>query len=245
MAARRGSARIRRSARNGRAARAVGLSAAALASLTLAACGGGTSAADTVEKSIAATEKVQTFHFTLDIRNQPRSTSGLQLTAAEGDIVVPDRMRADVAGTFAGTAITTQLVVVGEETFYKDPLSGSWQRIDVGTSPIPFFDPAEGVLAVMRAATGLERDGSETVGGTDAVRLTAEVAVKEVSPLLGNPPSDELVAATFWIGKDDSILRRVRVSGPINPGEPADVERVVEVSRFGEPVTIEPPKVSG
>lgn len=219
--------------------------AATVAVVALAGCGGGTTPEEIVEESVEATSAVESFHFTLDVRNQPPSTTGLQLAAAEGDIDVPDRMKADVSGTFSGVPITTQLVVVGEDTYYKDPLSGAWESIDVNTSPIPFFDPAEGVLAVMESATELQEEGTETVGGVDTVVLTGKVTVAEVTPLLGNPPSDEVVEAAFWIGQDDSILRRVSVLGPISPDEPADVERIVEVSRFDEPVTIEPPKVEG
>jgi hypothetical protein len=223
---------------------AIGAASLLLASAALAGCGGA-SVTQIVADSIEQTGRIKTFHFALDIRNQPKSTSGLQLSAAEGDIMVPDRLRADVTGTFAGIPISTQLVVVGDDTFLKDPLSGAWRKVDVNTSPIPFFDPAEGILAVMRGAQDLEEDGSEDVGGADTVRLDGRVAVSELTPLLGNEPSDESAAVTFWIGKEDSILRRVRVNGPISPKEPDDIYRVVEVSRFDEPVTIEPPEGAG
>jgi hypothetical protein len=195
-----------------------------------------------VAASAEATAQVESFHFTLDIRNQPASTTGLQLEAAEGDVAVPDRLSADVSGTFAGTPLTTQLIVVGEKTLLKDPLTGSWREVDVNTSPIPFLDPAAGVLAVMRGAEGLEQTGSEEVDGVPSHRLVGTVTVGDISPLLGNPPGEDAVEATFWIGEEDSILRRVSVAGPINPGEPDDVLRVVELSRLGDPVEIELPK---
>jgi hypothetical protein len=47
------------------------------------------------------------------------------------------------------------------------------------------------------------------------------------------------------IGEDDHLLRRIEVSGPVAEGEPAAAQRVVEISRFDEPVTIEPPKGAG
>jgi hypothetical protein len=215
------------------------------AALAASACGGGDgapTAESVVSASVAATGGLQTFHFVLDIEHQPASTTGIQLSAAEGDVVVPDRLQADASGTLAGTPLSTQLVVVADRTWIKNPLTGLWQEVDVKTSPIPFFDPARGVLAVMKGATDLAIDGEEQVGGADTYRVAGSVTATDISPLLGNPPSDTKVKAIFWIGKDDSILRRVRAEGPIAAGEPANVSREIDVSRFGEPVTIEAPE---
>jgi hypothetical protein len=218
------------------------MAACAMLGLTfLPGCGGGSSVDEIIRASIEKTSVVRSFHFTLDVQNQPPSTSGLQLAAAEGNVSVPDRLRADVSGTFSGVALTSQLVVVGGTTVIKDPLTSAWRKVNVNTSPIPFFDPANGVLAVMRDARELEQAGSEEVGDVSTHRLRGSVTVAQITPLLGNPPSGETVDVTFWIGKDDAILRRVRVDGSINPGEPANVFRVLEISRFDEPVAIELP----
>lgn len=216
-----------------------------LAALAVSGCGGGdgTPSVETiVDESVAATGAVKTFHFVLDIQHQPKSTAGIQLSAAEGDVIVPDRLRADASGTLAGTPLTTQLVVVGDRTWLKNPLTGLWQTVDVGTSPIPFFDPAQGVLAVIQGATDLAVDGEEPVGDADTYRLVGAVTAKDISPLLGNEPSATKVKATFWIGKDDSVLRRVRADGPIAADEPANVSRQIDLSRFGDQMTIEAPE---
>jgi hypothetical protein len=228
-------------------ARLLVFAAGLLGALALSGCGGGEapSADEIVRGSVERTGAVRRFHFTLDIQNLPRSTTGLALQAAEGDIVVPDRLRANVTGTLAGISLTTELVVIAKTTYLKDPLSGAWRTIDVKTSPIAFFDPAQGVLSVIENVESVRRDGSEQVGGAETHRLVGRVPVRELSPLLGNPPGDELVDVTLWIGEEDLILRRIRVDGPIAEREPEDALRIVEVSRFDEPVTIEAPEGAG
>jgi hypothetical protein len=228
--------------------RTLPVAVATLAVLATAGCGGGgdgASAAEIVSESASATEAVQRFHFTLDVQNVPRSGTGLQLTSAEGDVVVPDRARADVAGNFAGIPITTQVVAIGEDVWLKNPLSGTWEAIDVATTPIALLDPSRGVLGVMQGITDAKDEGTDVVDGVTLRKITGTAPAADVAPLVAVRPSTREVPVTLWIGEDDHLLRRIEVSGPVARGEPEGALRVVGVSRFDEPVTIEAPEGAG
>ena len=221
---------------------------AAVALLVTAGCGGGGDGeppGQLVSRSASATEAVKRFHFTLDVQRVPRSVAGLQLTSAEGDVVTPDRARADVAGSFAGVPITSQIVAIGEDVWLKNPLSGRWQAIDVSTTPIALLDPSRGVLGVMQGITDPKDEGTEVVDGVTLRKVSGTASAADVAPLVAVRPSDRDVPVTLWIGEDDHLLRRIEVSGPVAAGEPGDALRVVEISRFDEPVTIEAPKGAG
>ena len=218
--------------------------AAALLLLALAAgCGGssGPSAQELVSESVAKTSAVKTFHLVIDVEHVPAPSSGLGLTFVDGDVVVPDRLRGRVGGTFLGLSISTELVVVGDEYFLKIPFTGKWRTIDVATLPSAFFDPGQGILAVIEGATDLRRDGSEEVGGVPCYRLAAKVQSDALTPLLNTAAGTELLPIELWIGKDDKLLRRLRLSGPISPDEGEDAVRTVELSAFDEPVQISAP----
>ncbi|MDH4178169.1 MAG: LppX_LprAFG lipoprotein [Thermoleophilia bacterium] len=214
--------------------------------LAVAGCGGdgGEQSPDAlVRASIEATGSLESFHFTFDSENVPVG-GGLQLTGAEGDALVPDRVAADVTGSFGGLPIQTRIVAIGDEVWLENPLSGRWTRVDVGTTPQALLDPARGVLAVLEQVSGLAEDGTETVGNADAVRLTGAAPAEAVAPLVAVAPGDGVTDVTIWIGSDDSLLRRIRVEGAVAAGEPETAVRVVEISRFDQPVTIEPPEVA-
>jgi LppX_LprAFG lipoprotein len=220
--------------------------AALLLLVALAGCGGdskpeGPSAASIVDAAVASTGAEKSFHFKLDVQNPPESASGLDLTFADGDLVVPDRLRAKVAGSFNGIPLTSEIVFAGPKQFLRNPITGSWQAFSTATSPIAFFSPAKGVLAAIKAVTDLQLAGSETVGGIDCWHLTGTVKARDVTGFLGKPPSDMPVDADLYVGKQDHLLRRLRLSGPVADGEPDDVVRTVDVSRYGEHVTIEAP----
>lgn len=206
------------------------------------ACGGSSgekqSAADLVARAAHATQAQTRFHFVFDEENGPKSTSGVHLVFAEGDVAVPDKVKADVSGTYQGLPLHSQLVVAGGTTYLKNPLTGKWQEVSVGANPISFFDPAKGVLGVIKGATQLELVGREKVGGADAYHLTGKTTVGSITPLLGNPPGTRLVDVELWVDKETGRLVRLRLAGEVEKGDPAGAVRTVELSRFGVVVPI-------
>ena len=217
-----------------------------LIAAVLGGCGGDSSSKDPspesiVERTTTETGAQKSFHFKLDVENPAPSSSGLSLTFAEGDVVVPDRLQAKVAGTFNGIPITTRIVFAGPKQYLLNPLSKSWQSFSTKTSPIAFFSPAKGVLAAVKGATGLELDGTRTVGGVESYHLVGKVKARYVSDFLGNEPSEREADAEIDVGKDDGLVRQLTLSGRIVDDEPDEAKRTLTLSRFNEQVTIEAP----
>jgi hypothetical protein len=140
--------------------------------------------------------------------------------------------------------LTTELVAIGDRHYLKDPFAGTWRTLELGASPVAFLDPTAGVLAVLKDASDVERTGSEEVNGVASHRLRGKVAASAVTPLLGNPPSERQLPVELWVGEDDLLLRRLRLTGPIAEGESEDASRTVELSAFDRPVEIVAPAVA-
>ena len=195
-----------------------------------------------VSRSTAEMEAQKRFHFVFDEQNGPKSTSGIHLVFAEGDIAVTDRVKADVSGTLAGVPLRTRLIVAGGKYYITDPFTGKWREVSIALNPVAFFDPAKGVLAVIKAATQLELVGSEEVDGVDTYHLQGKTTVGSITPLLGNPPGTRLVDLELWIDKKTDRLVRLRLSGEVEDGDPANAVRTIDLSRFGVVVPIVAPK---
>jgi len=209
-------------------------------------CGGKSepapSAQSVVDRAAAATKAEKHFHFVFDEEHGPRSVTGVHLVFAEGDVAVPGKVAADVSGTFVGLPLRSRLVVAGGRYYLQDPLSGKWRQVTVSTNPVAFFDPARGVLSVIRNATQLELAGSEKVGGKDAYHVKGKTTVGAIAPLLGNPPGDRLVDIELWVDEESGRLVRVRLAGAVEKGDPDDATRTIDLSRYGVVVPIVPPK---
>jgi hypothetical protein len=218
---------------------------AAAVVLVFAGCGGSSapSASSIVSRSAAETAKQKSFHVVVGIDGAAAtSKTGLTLTFADGDVLVPGKMSARVGGSFLGIPLRSQLVVVGANHWLRNPLSGSWQKVSIGLGPETFFNSKTGVLPVIRAAHDLKVAGSEQVGAVDTYRLTGKVPAGKIAPLVGaKAATNDLVPIELWIGKRDSLLYRVRVDGPLAAGDAKDATRTVELSNFGEHVAISAP----
>jgi LppX_LprAFG lipoprotein len=195
-----------------------------------------------VARGVERTAALKSFHFDLKVEHAPSGAPGLTVTAAQGDLLVPDRLRAQINGTFSRTPVQTEIITVGDRSFLRDPLTKQWRPFAGGPAAGALV---RGVPAVIARAGGLKNTGSEKVGGVDTYRLSGQVPAAQVAPLLGLKPSGRIVSFTVWIGSDDFRLRRVRVEGPVGKGEPDDIVRTVELSGFDKHVTITPPGVSG
>jgi hypothetical protein len=207
--------------------------------------GGSTSAAEIAAETAKRTAEVESFRFTLEVKNVPPSANGLSLVHAGGEVMVPDRLHADVSGTFARIPIETELVIVDGKDFFKDPLTGAWRTLDIETNPVALFDPRQGVLAVIKGAEELRVVGSETIRGAACDRIAGKVKASTASGLLAvSTDSDHLVDLDLWAGKEDGILRRVRISGMVASGEPENAARSVDLSGFGATFEITAPEVS-
>jgi LppX_LprAFG lipoprotein len=226
----------------------VPLAAALVLTLLMASCGDGDepqpSVAEIVDQGARNTAALKGFHFVLTVENGAPRTEGLTITFAEGDIVVPDGLRAKVSGTLSGVPLESELIAVGDQDFLRDPVTQKWRRLEVGANPAAFFDPAEGVLAIMEGAARLEKAGSEEVGGADSYRLRGEVSATDLVTLLGDRLARRDVAVGLWVGKQDLMLRRIRLEGPALEGEPSNIVRTIEISDFDRIVEIEPPEVA-
>jgi lipoprotein LprG len=221
------------------------LAAAALLLAVTAACGGsGPTADELVAESVAATSEVESFHLVLDVQDAETSDSGLSLTSIDGDVLVPDRLEGRVGGKFLGIPISTDLVVADDRYYLKTPFTGEWREIDVETLPSAFFDPEQGILAVIQGADNLERDGSEDVAGVACYRITGDLSAEDLKPLLNTAEGSQTLAMELWIGEDDKLLRRLRLTGPISSDEDDGAVRTVELSAFDEPVEIDVPETS-
>lgn len=222
----------------------------ALAGLVvLAGCGGGStsgssapSEAQIVQRTEAKTSALKSFHFVYAVQDPPSGGSGLNLTAADGDVLVPGKLKASVSGTYAGVPLSSQVVFVGAKSYLKNPLSGAWQSFRTAASPIGYFDPSRGVLAVIRKSRTLRLDGSATVGGAATYRLHGPMAATDVASFLITKPGSAQVQVDLYVDKHDFLLRRVVVTGPVNGSEPKGITRVITLSRFDEAVTVTPPK---
>ena len=231
-----------------------GLLAMLLAGLALAAAcgGGGEKAAPTpatlppadeiLPKVVERVGAVKSFHFRLEHENglSPMPLD-LKLKTAEGDVQVPDRMKAKLEADVAGALLRVEVVGIGKEGWMTNPFSREWQPLPAGTTISAIFDPAAGIQAVAGSLQDVRVAGVEKVGGDNTYLLEGQIDSGVLKAAVPIAEPGLTVNVKVWVGVDDYNIRQVRLEGPFASGEPENIVRILILSNFDEPVSIEPP----
>ena len=225
---------------------------AALAAFVALSCGGGDGGEGTpvalppgdevLADAVAAVDTMQTFHFRLEHENgASRIPLDLDLVTAEGNVVVPDRLWARLEAKAGRQTVRVEVIGVGDEGWITNPFNRQWQPLPSGTTIKDVFDPAQGVKVVADSLMDPQVTGEEEVDGVPSYVLegTVESDVLEAAAPIAEPGFTIRVRA--WVGKDDSLMRRIDLEGPIAADEPPDIVRKLHISRYNEPVTVTPP----
>ena len=241
-----------RGGRDGVRAR-VGAVALALVALTIAAlagCGGDepettpepsptpVSPAALLAESGAAMSALRSFRFSLaHNKDGTPLADSLTVTSAEGAVVSPDRISVDFSGTFGSFAIQSGIVSIGADSYMTNPLTGEWESVASGVSPLAFFDPQSGVGAMMRSVE------NPTLASTtdDAFVVAGDLAVSVLAPILGGAATDGVVRAELTIAADTRLLEKAVIEGRVTADETDGLIRTIELWDFDAPIPIEPP----
>jgi lipoprotein LprG len=220
-----------------------------------AACGGdddeapsGAAGSDgpTVEqvlsRSADAIAALASFHFLLTHQNGSTPiVFDLRLTKAEGDVLAPDRLQAKLDAERGPFSVDVDVITIGTDLWVTDPLLGRWQKVGQGIDIRDIFAPDRGVPELLRSARDGRFDGDDRIDGVPSHRIKVTVdggALRAIAPIAREGQN---VPVTLWIGKEDVLVRRIDIEGPLTDREKSDIRRRLQLSRFDQPLTISPP----
>jgi hypothetical protein len=204
-------------------------------------------AQDYLQATEDALDAAGTYHFSMEgLVTVEVQSQGVKLEVPmmyEGEVQEPDRMHGSLSMTVMDTPVATEVIVIGDEAWAKDPTTGQWVTSAASAVPISpgqFTDLSDSELAGMTVV------GEETLDGVQVIHLTGSVDQElNLGAELGGSMQLSLVA-DYWIAKESNLPLKAVVGGNA-PVTAQSVEMMVGMSMtlvfsdFGEPVTIEPP----
>ena len=182
---------------------------------------------------------LRSFHFKLHHRsgNTPL-LANLVVDELEGDVVKPDKLAVEFSGSAGLFFIKSGLIALADVNYMFNPITEKWDEMPAEVSPLGFFDPSRGVAAMMSNV----HDVSLLLGSTDVYRLTGLLPAEALAPLVGTTVTGTTVGVEITIDAGSLYLLEAVFDGRVMPEEPDGTVRVIELSRFNEPITIEPPE---
>jgi hypothetical protein len=214
--------------------------------LLLSACGGGNApnSAALLAGAAAKLDADSGFHFVMT-EDHPGTPSGsdYDIVSASGDVQRPDKLSATARlSNAAVSGIQVQLIVIGNQAWYTNPLTGKFERADQYTGIRTFFDPKQGLTAALGSVTSVSNPVDSSADGVACWKVTGTISSDKLSSLTGAPvPAGQQIPASVWVGKDDGQIHQVQVTGKLTGFDTAQTTRTIVLSKFNESVDIEPP----
>jgi hypothetical protein len=200
-------------------------------------------ASQIIDKSSQNTQNINSFHFALDQTGGGTPIAmGIEMQKASGDVVRPDKLKMTIDGTYSGMALEVQMITIGGVIYMTNPLSGAWETPPAEFDILKVFDPNAFIASVMRDITGLTKLTDEESGGVICYHLSGSISSDDLSAITGSSVKGVAINIEIWVGKDDLLLRTVKLTGKITETEVSGIVRTLSLSNFNESISIELPK---
>jgi hypothetical protein len=188
----------------------------------------------------------KTFHFVMTADHlgpKPAGDPGLSsLTAADGDVQRPNRLSSNGTVDFGGITVSTKLVIIDQQAWYQNPLTGSWDEDDSFASFVTLFDPTKGLGVALTSLRNPSLPSDGSANGTPCWKVSGDVDTAALGVLLGSGATPTKAPhATICIGKSDGRLYSVVLTGQVVPGDIDQTTRTFNLSKYDAPVNIQAP----
>ena len=185
-------------------------------------------------------QQVETLAYAIELSGAPITLLGVELRSAVGEYAAPNSSRAALEAAIGGLTIELGTIAIGEVSWVTNPLTGKWDEYTGSRAfnPSIIFDPALGWLPLLTT----DISGAQLVESTDedsyVIRGTAAGARVEV--LTAGLVESQPVSLELHIQRDTGLVTLMDFE---TVGDNGRTRWVLELSEFGEDVSIDPPEV--
>ena len=163
-------------------------------------------------KSGARMIALDTARFTLEHEGEGSSQllPGLELKRVEGQVDMPGRYKirgeATVVLSQAARAFTElNVVVVEDQAFSTDLITGKWTDIPVGTLPFNFADLGRTLSAIISSLEEHVYNGTEVVDGVLSWRIKGIVPSESLATPIPKSAPGRRMGLKSWIGQAEGL----------------------------------------
>lgn len=214
----------------------------------LTACGGGSSSSSNaptsqqlIKDAQTAIQKVTAYHFNLAVDN-PGTGGVLVIKSADGDILVPHRLKANASVLILGNVVQVKIITIDSNQYVTDPITGNWMHTTGLLDPRSLSNSSTGVAAILGHIQNPGAPADANVNGTSCWSISGTLDAKYLAGITGGgAPAGSSVAVTTCIGKSDNLPYQIKMTGIAAAGDNKNTVRTFTLSKFGESLTINAP----
>ena len=197
---------------------------------------------DTLQKNFRS---VSTFHVTLKVDNLG-NTSGnqMQIRTADGDVIMPDKVKAQANVLFSGQPVTVKLISIGNIQYLTDPITGQWRVVKGMLNASTLTNPNSGVISLAGKLQNVTGPTDDVVNGTPCWRVNGLMDAKYLAFFTsGGVPAGTMLQMSVCGGKADGLPYQLSVVGQAAKNDTAQTSRTFTISGYNEHITITAPQI--
>ena len=208
---------------------------------------GGSSAPQTGALLKSAQDKfnaTKSLHFVMTAQHLGQvPTGGYNIVSANGDVQRPDQLKATATVDAGFVTTQIQLIIVGNQQWYTDPLTGQFVPTDQFGSYLRIFDPTSGIGSLLTSLKNPSQPSDGSANGTSCWKVKGDITMNQLSPIFGSDVVGDANGTTFCISKTGNQLLSVVLQGKVLSGDTSQTIRTIYLSKFDQPVAIQTPSV--
>jgi lipoprotein LprG len=188
---------------------------------------------------------VTSFHLSMQTDNLGNTGTGqLLIRNADGDVLLPDKIRAQANVLLSGQVVTVNLISVGTDQFITDPITGQWRVVRGIFDPRALTNPDTGLISLVGKLQHVTGPVVDTVNGVACWRVAGQLPAKDLAFFTGGGvPAGAILQTSICAGQSDGLPYEIRVTGQAAGGDTAHTTRTFLLSKYNENISIVAPHV--
>jgi hypothetical protein len=187
----------------------------------------------------------KSFHVVMQVGGAGQATaSQIQIQAANGDVVMPDKIKAQATVLMSGQSMSVNFVSVADNQFITDPITGQWRVIKGVLDPRTLTNPDTGVISLVSKVQNATQPLSARVNGVSCWHIQGQLDAKYLAFFTGGGvPAGTMLQTSACIGKGDSLPYQLVVAGQASGSDTAQTTRTFDMSNYNENIAISAPQL--
>ncbi|HZU65782.1 MAG TPA: LppX_LprAFG lipoprotein [Ktedonobacteraceae bacterium] len=189
---------------------------------------------------------VTAFHVVMKTYNlgTPTGDNQIQIRTAEGDVLMPDKVKAQANVLLSGQAVTINLISIGDTQYITDPITGQWRVVKGVLDASTLTNPDTGIISLANKLQNVTGPTADTVNGTPCWRVNGLLDAKYLAFLTGGGvPPGTMLKTSICAGKADALLYELKVTGQATTTDTPQTTRTFEISNYNENISINAPQI--
>ncbi len=182
---------------------------------------------------------LDSFSFQLTHDSGHTTLSGALELSRAGGLVATNGLDLEAEANIGRAFVRVEAIVIDEQTWMTNPLTGVWSEIASEDSPFSFLDPVKLVADIL----GDTQQATYPVDATNNgdIQISGTIPAASLAALVGTVDPTAIPSVVLILDAESKLLNKIVISGVVQTEDEPGTIRVITLAEFDKQVSLEPP----